>query len=47
MIFGQNELNDDETFESCNIEHLSVLVVVLRMPGGVGRLFYDRPTFRL
>ncbi|KAI7807739.1 putative polyubiquitin-A-like [Triplophysa rosa] len=35
VIFGQNEPEDDETFESCNIEHLSVLVVVLIMPGGV------------
>ncbi|KAK7117961.1 hypothetical protein R3I94_023245 [Phoxinus phoxinus] len=34
VIFGQNELEDDQTFESCNIEHLSLLVVVLRMPGG-------------
>uniref|UniRef100_A0A671PKI3 Ubiquitin-like domain-containing protein n=1 Tax=Sinocyclocheilus anshuiensis TaxID=1608454 RepID=A0A671PKI3_9TELE len=34
VIFGKNELEDDKTFESCNIENLSLLVVVLRMPGG-------------
>lgn len=38
MIFGQDEPEDDKTFASCNIEHLSVLVVVLIMPGGVGMI---------
>ncbi|KAK7117960.1 hypothetical protein R3I94_023244 [Phoxinus phoxinus] len=34
VIFGESELKDEQTFENCEIEHLSVLVVVLLMPGG-------------
>uniref|UniRef100_A0A8C1DMS7 Uncharacterized protein n=1 Tax=Cyprinus carpio TaxID=7962 RepID=A0A8C1DMS7_CYPCA len=29
-------LEDSQTFESCNIEHLSVLIIVLQVPGGRG-----------
>ncbi|XP_048036036.1 uncharacterized protein LOC125261523 isoform X2 [Megalobrama amblycephala] len=36
VIFGQNELEDDQTFQSYNIEHLSLLVIVLRLPEGRG-----------
>uniref|UniRef100_A0A8C2AWK8 Ubiquitin-like domain-containing protein n=1 Tax=Cyprinus carpio TaxID=7962 RepID=A0A8C2AWK8_CYPCA len=38
VIFGQIELEDDQTFKSCSIQHLSVLVVVLLMPGGRGKV---------
>uniref|UniRef100_A0A673MNQ0 Ubiquitin-like domain-containing protein n=1 Tax=Sinocyclocheilus rhinocerous TaxID=307959 RepID=A0A673MNQ0_9TELE len=34
VIFGQNELQDDQTFKSCDIEHLSLLMIVLQVPGG-------------
>ncbi|KAK2907369.1 hypothetical protein Q8A67_006354 [Cirrhinus molitorella] len=36
VIFGQDELEDYQTFESCSIQHLSVLVILLRFPGGGG-----------
>uniref|UniRef100_A0A673FQV6 Ubiquitin-like domain-containing protein n=1 Tax=Sinocyclocheilus rhinocerous TaxID=307959 RepID=A0A673FQV6_9TELE len=36
VIFGPNELEDSQTFESCDIEHLSVLIIVLQVPGGRG-----------
>lgn len=33
VIFGPNELEDSQTFKSCDIEHLSLLIIVLRLPG--------------
>lgn len=36
VIFVQSELEDSQTFESCGIEHLSLLIIVLRMLGGGG-----------
>uniref|UniRef100_A0A672L7C9 Ubiquitin-like domain-containing protein n=1 Tax=Sinocyclocheilus grahami TaxID=75366 RepID=A0A672L7C9_SINGR len=32
VVFGQTELEDDQTFESCDIEHLSLLMMVPKMP---------------
>ncbi|XDV53609.1 hypothetical protein PO909_022064 [Leuciscus waleckii] len=36
FTFNEGDLEDNQTFKSCGIEHLSLLVVVLRMPGGGG-----------
>ncbi len=34
VIFGERELEDSQTLDSCDIEHLSVLIIVLQVPGG-------------
>ncbi|XDV53645.1 hypothetical protein PO909_022093 [Leuciscus waleckii] len=36
VIFGQNEPKDNQTLLSCNIEHLSLLIIVLLTLGGEG-----------
>lgn len=34
LIFGASVLDDDETLEFYNIQHLHLLIIVLRFPGG-------------
>ncbi|KAL6486781.1 hypothetical protein MHYP_G00034070 [Metynnis hypsauchen] len=34
MVFGTESLEDDRTLGSYHIKHLSVIVAVMRMPGG-------------
>ncbi|KAK9951821.1 hypothetical protein ABG768_017696, partial [Culter alburnus] len=36
VVLENKQLEDDKTFAFYNIEHLSVLTFVMRMPGGKG-----------
>ncbi len=39
VIFGIHQLEDNHTLAYYKIKHLSVLIIVIRMPGGGGKTF--------
>ncbi len=39
VIFGTDPLEDDRTLAYYRMKHLSVLIIVMKMPGGGGKTF--------